>query len=341
MIIIAHIVWMVKCIISIFQSLDLLHLLLLNLSILTYGVLHLSIPSKVFDIMFCLLIIILDSPGCTCLDQNLKSLLSFFILKLWLKINSQPKSRFSNLMEVVSTPLMSLNTTCHNKASSIKLLVVTPLSKIVLLRGNTCISLRPLSHFCHKHLCPHPNGHMLSTLTLINLLPTFVPSFQSPWYKLHFSPPDLSQLRVFGCACYPHLRSYTTHKLESRTKECIFLGYPSTSKGYLCPDLQTKQLYTSRHVLFNKSKFPFSLLTPFLLHHLLLLFFLIPFGSQINYIYTPQIILPCLVLIHHHHLLLCQFLPPFLKLYLFLWIHRTLLIDLHLLLFPLILIHLI
>ena len=220
---------------------------------------------RFFDIMFCLLIIILDSPGCTCLDQNLKSLLSFFILKLWLKINSQPKSRFSNLMEVVSTPLMSLNTTCHNKASSIKLLVVTPFSKIVLLRGNTCISLRPLSHFCHKHLCPHPNGHMLCTLTLINLLPTFVPSFQSPWYKLHFSPPDLSQLRVFGCACYPHLRSYTTHKLESRTKECIFLGYPSTSKGYLCPDLQIKQLYTSRHVLFNKSKFPFSLLTPFAL----------------------------------------------------------------------------
>ena len=63
--------------------------------------------------------------------------------------------------------------------------------------------------------------------------------------------------------------------------------------------------------------------------------------SQINYIYTPQITLPCLVLMHHHHLILCQFLPPFLKLCLFLWIHRPLLIQLHLLLFPLLLIHLI
>lgn len=77
-------------------------------------------------------------------------------------------------------------------------------------------------------------------------------------------------------------------------------------------------------------------------HHLLLLFFLIPFGSQINYIYTPQIALPCLVLIHHHHhLLLRQFLPPFPRLYLFLWIHKPLLIQHHLLLFPLLLIHLI
>ena len=68
---------------------------------------------------------------------------------------------------------------------------------------------------------------------------------------------------MLGCAYYPYLMSYTTHKLEPRTKECIFLGYPSTSKGYLCLDLQTKHLYTSRHVLFNESKFPFSLLTPF------------------------------------------------------------------------------
>ena len=30
------------------------------------------------------------------------------------------------------------------------------------------------------------------------------------------------------------------------------------SKGYHCHDLVTKHLYTSRHVLFNKSKFPFS-----------------------------------------------------------------------------------
>ena len=56
--------------------------------------------------------------------------------------------------------------------------------------------------------------------------------------------------------------SYTSHKLEPRSKECLFLGYSTLSKGYLCLDLVTKHLYTSRHVVFNESKFPFSTTSP-------------------------------------------------------------------------------
>lgn len=66
---------------------------------------------------------------------------------------------------------------------------------------------------------------------------------------------------MFGYACYPHLRPYTPYKLAPRTTECIFLGYPIGTKGYLCLDLATNHLYTSRHVLFNEFKFPFSSLT--------------------------------------------------------------------------------
>ena len=43
--------------------------------------------------------------------------------------------------------------------------------------------------------------------------------------------------------------------------ECIFLGYPIGTKGYLCQDFETKYLNTSRHVIFDESKFPFSYLT--------------------------------------------------------------------------------
>ena len=101
----------------------------------------------------------------------------------------------------------------------------------------------------------------LTAVSLINLLPTSVLNFVSSWFKLYSSHPDLSQLKVFGCACYPHLRSYSTHKLEPRTKECLFLSYSSTSKGYLCLDVQSQHLYTSRHVLFNETKFPFPTLS--------------------------------------------------------------------------------
>ena len=135
MIILVCTVWMVKCIISVVHSLSLLHLLLLNLSILTCGLYLLKSKSDVFT--------------------------KFVHVKALIENQFLGKIKISNLMEVVSTPLMSLNTTYYNKASSIKLLVLTPLSKMVLSRGNIGISLRPLSHFCHKHLCIHPTSHML------------------------------------------------------------------------------------------------------------------------------------------------------------------------------------
>ena len=94
-----------------------------------------------------------------------------------------------------------------------------------------------------------------STMTLINLLPIATLGFSSPWYKLHGQHPDISSLKIFGCACYSFLKPYTKHKLNHRTTKCLFFGY---SKGYLCLDLLTHTLYTYKHVLFNEAKFPFS-----------------------------------------------------------------------------------
>ena len=97
-----------------------------------------------------------------------------------------------------------------------------------------------------------------TAVSLINILPTSVLHWVSPWTKLFSTIPDLTQLKVFGCACYPNLRPYNTHKLEPKTRECVFIGYPSNSKGYLCLDHHTNRVYISRHVYFNETKFPFS-----------------------------------------------------------------------------------
>ena len=67
---------------------------------------------------------------------------------------------------------------------------------------------------------------------------------------------DLTYLKSFGCQCFPLLTPYTAHKLHPKTIPCVFLSYPSYTKGYLCLDPITKRLYTSRHVLFNESIFP-------------------------------------------------------------------------------------
>lgn len=69
------------------------------------------------------------------------------------------------------------------------------------------------------------------------------------------SKPNLTHLRTFGCICFPLLRPYNAHKLLPHTTSCIFLGYPAHTKGYICQDPLTSQVYISRHVHFNESEF--------------------------------------------------------------------------------------
>lgn len=86
--------------------------------------------------------------------------------------------------------------------------------------------------------------------------------FLSPWEKLHHAEPHYTDLRVFGCACFPWLRPYTCNKLEPRSKQCVFLGYNTTQKGYKCLDPATSHLYVSHHAVFDKSFSPFTTFFP-------------------------------------------------------------------------------
>ncbi|RVW62840.1 Retrovirus-related Pol polyprotein from transposon RE2 [Vitis vinifera] len=42
-----------------------------------------------------------------------------------------------------------------------------------------------------------------------------------------------------------------------KSTACVFLGYASAHKGYICLDVSTSRLYISRDVLFHESSFPF------------------------------------------------------------------------------------
>lgn len=78
-------------------------------------------------------------------------------------------------------------------------------------------------------------GYMFAcAVHLINHLPTLVLQSQSPFSVLYYKDPDYSYLRVFGCCCYPYLRSFNSNKMELRPESCTFLGYSSQHKGYQC-----------------------------------------------------------------------------------------------------------
>jgi hypothetical protein len=94
----------------------------------------------------------------------------------------------------------------------------------------------------------------MTSVFIINRLPTPILNNTSPYEKLFLKSPDYTLLRIFGCKCFPLLRPYTAHKLEFRSKVCIFLGY--SHAGYRCLDPVTDRVYLSRHVVFDEQSFP-------------------------------------------------------------------------------------
>jgi hypothetical protein len=99
-----------------------------------------------------------------------------------------------------------------------------------------------------------------TTTYLLNRLPTKAISTTNPYFALHGVAPSYQYLRVFGCACYPHLSTKAAHKLAPWSTRCIFLGYSTDHKGYRCLHLTTNNIVVSRHVVFDEADIPFSAL---------------------------------------------------------------------------------
>jgi hypothetical protein len=96
----------------------------------------------------------------------------------------------------------------------------------------------------------------------MNRTPSRVIDYQTPMQRLLGQIPDYSFLRTFGCACWPNLRPYNTHKLAFHSKRCVFLGYNNQRKGYKCLEPSSRRAYISCDVIFDETIFPFSTLHP-------------------------------------------------------------------------------
>jgi histone deacetylase 1/2 len=104
--------------------------------------------------------------------------------------------------------------------------------------------------------------HAFLTATyLINRLPFSTLDNKSPYFLLNTQIPDYKFLKNFGCACFPFLRPYSAHKMNFHSKECIFLGYSTSHKGYKCLDSDGR-IFLSKDVLFNEARYPYSELFP-------------------------------------------------------------------------------
>ena len=101
--------------------------------------------------------------------------------------------------------------------------------------------------------------YALNTATyLFNILPSKLLGNLTPTHLLYSKPPSYTHFWIFGCLCFPLIPSTKIHKLQSRSSPCVFLGYPSSHRGYRCYELTTHKIIISRHVVFDEFNFPFS-----------------------------------------------------------------------------------
>jgi hypothetical protein len=102
----------------------------------------------------------------------------------------------------------------------------------------------------------------LTATYLINRTPSKVIGNSTPLEHLYKMQVDYNSLRFFGCACWPNLRPYNSHKLAFRSKQCAFLGYSNLHKGFKCLDTHSGRIYISWDVVFDETIFPFAKLNP-------------------------------------------------------------------------------
>ena len=94
----------------------------------------------------------------------------------------------------------------------------------------------------------------LTAAYLFNLTVTSaLPSGVTPFEMFHSRKPDVSHLRVWGVRCFAHVPRELQSKLGTKSRECLFMGYPPGQRGYRVRDLQTLQFYTSGSVIFDEN----------------------------------------------------------------------------------------
>ena len=90
---------------------------------------------------------------------------------------------------------------------------------------------------------------------LCNRSPTAALGGITPYKCFHREKPDVSTLKVFGCRAFVHVPKEKRSKVEGKSIKCIFIGYPSTSKGFKFYDVENDKMFVSRDAKFLENDF--------------------------------------------------------------------------------------
>ncbi|RVW14202.1 Retrovirus-related Pol polyprotein from transposon TNT 1-94 [Vitis vinifera] len=132
-----------------------------------------------------------------------------------------------------------------------KMVPKTPQQNSVAERMNRIICDRTRCMLSHEKLPKSFWGEFMRTfIDLIDLSPSYPLESDIPervWTGKFIS---FEHLRVFGCRAFVHVPKDELSKLDSKTKQFIFLGYSNEEFGYRLWDSATKKIIRSGDVVF-------------------------------------------------------------------------------------------
>ena len=89
-----------------------------------------------------------------------------------------------------------------------------------------------------------------------NRLPTAPLPNTTPYAEWYKKQPDVSNLRVWGCAAYVYIQRDKRKSLQSHMQKCVFVGYPVGYKGWQFYNPVTKKFIISERAVFDERHFP-------------------------------------------------------------------------------------
>ena len=98
---------------------------------------------------------------------------------------------------------------------------------------------------------------VLAAAHLINRTPSPLLNNKSPFDVLFGFSPAYDAIRTFGCLCFAYNHKTKGDKFASRSRKCVFVGYPFGKKGWKLYDLDSKEFFVSRDVKFFEDVYPF------------------------------------------------------------------------------------
>ena len=96
---------------------------------------------------------------------------------------------------------------------------------------------------------------VLHSVHLINCLPSPVIQNKCPYELMYECMPGISDTRILGCVCFASTLEQNRHKLDPRARKCIFLGFKQGTKGCVVLDVNFREIFVSRNVVFYETFF--------------------------------------------------------------------------------------